>query len=201
MDDLEERMGKDDSHLQELLSIITALTHLPPHTENNRDKMMERQREKEIIKIRLWSLYNESEEIRIYLNQNVRAFNGEKGNPTSFDLLDDLLDDQVYRLSHWRVATEEINYRRFFDINELAAIRMENLPVFQEAYKLIFRLVREGKVTGLRVDHPDGLYNPVEYFYRLQKGCFMQSCSVCRGMRAYNGDAPTKPGRLTSRIV
>ncbi|MFN3531736.1 MAG: malto-oligosyltrehalose synthase, partial [Candidatus Brocadia sp.] len=77
------------------------------------------------------------------------------------------------RLSKWSVATEEINYRRFFDINDLAAIRMENPLVFRETHKLIFKLIREGKVTGLRVDHPDGLYNPSEYFQRLQKNCFL----------------------------
>ena len=174
--DLEKETGKDHPHLQELLSIITALTHLPPHTEKKRPKMMERLREKEIIKKRLWNLYNESDQMRSFIDQNLRIFNGDKENSKSFDLLDELLGRQVYRLSYWRVATEEINYRRFFDINELAAIRMENPAVFGETHKLTFKLIKEGKVTGLRVDHPDGLYNPVEYFYRLQKGCFVQIC-------------------------
>jgi (1->4)-alpha-D-glucan 1-alpha-D-glucosylmutase len=176
IDELEKKMGKDHPHLQELLSIITALEHLPSRTENDREKIMERRREKEIIKRRLWSLYNESGEIRSFINENIRIFNGEKGDRRSFDLLDELLNDQAYRLSHWRVATEEINYRRFFDINELAAIRMEDPLVFKEAHRLIFKLIREKKVTGLRVDHADGLYNPAEYLYRLQKGCFAQFC-------------------------
>jgi (1->4)-alpha-D-glucan 1-alpha-D-glucosylmutase len=176
IDGLEKRMGKDHPHLQELLSIITALTHLPPHTERDREKMAERHREKEIIKRRLWNLYNDCEEIRSLVTGAVLAFTGEKGDPKSFKHLDELLNDQAYRLSYWRVATEEINYRRFFDINELAAIKMENPYVFKEVHKLIFRLIRENKVTGLRVDHPDGLYNPVEYFYWLQKECFTQIC-------------------------
>lgn len=176
IEELEKKMGNDHPYLQELLSIVTAVQHLPPRTEKNAEKVMERRREKEIIKRRLWDLYNRSEEVRSFINENVRVFNGEKGNPRSFDLLDHLLNDQGYRLSHWRVATEEINYRRFFDINELAAIRMENPQVFREAHKLIFKLIRERKVTGLRVDHADGLYNPVEYLYRLQKGCFIQIC-------------------------
>ena len=176
IDDLEKEIGKDHPHVQELLSIITALTHLPPHTERDRPKIMERRREKEIIKKRLSNLYHDSDQIRAFINQNLLFFNGNKENPQSFDLLHELLDGQVYRLSYWRVATEEINYRRFFDINELAAIRMENPLVFNEAHQLTFKLVKEGKVTGLRVDHPDGLYNPVEYFYRLQKGCFTQIC-------------------------
>jgi (1->4)-alpha-D-glucan 1-alpha-D-glucosylmutase len=70
--------------------------------------------------------------------------------------LDGLLSKQVWRLSYWRVATEEANYRRFFDINSLAAVRMEDPVVFQKEHELALRLVRESKVAGLRVDHPDG---------------------------------------------
>jgi (1->4)-alpha-D-glucan 1-alpha-D-glucosylmutase len=176
IEELEKKIGSDHPFLQELLSIITALSHLPPRTEENREKITERRREKEVIKRRLWDLCYKSEEVRRFIEENVRLFNGEKGNPRSFDLLDELLNEQVYRLSHWRVAMEEINYRRFFDINELAAIRMENANVFEEAHQLIFELIRERKVTGLRVDHPDGLYNPAEYFYQLQRSCFIQFC-------------------------
>jgi (1->4)-alpha-D-glucan 1-alpha-D-glucosylmutase len=176
IDELEKKMGGDHSYLQELLSIITALEHLPPCTEKDVEKVMERRREKEVIKRRLWNLYNQSGEVRSFINSNIQIFNGKKGDPKSFDLLDDLLNDQAYRLSHWRVATEEINYRRFFDINELAAVRTEDPVVFKEAHRLIFKLVREKKVTGLRVDHADGLYNPAEYLSRLQKGCFVQCC-------------------------
>jgi len=176
LEDLKKKMGSDDPQLLELLSIVTALEHLPLRTEKNGEKILERRREKEIIKRRLGDLYNKSGEVRAFVDENIRLFNGEKGNPSSFGLLDDLLNEQVYRLSHWRVATEEINYRRFFDINELAAIRMENPKVFREAHRLIFKLIREGRVTGLRVDHPDGLYNPSDYFYQLQRGCFIQFC-------------------------
>jgi len=173
---LEKEIGKDHPQLQDLLSILTALAHLPARSENDREKMMERRREKEVIKRRIWNLYNDSREIRSFINGNLLLFNGEKSRPRSLDLLDDLLNNQAYRLSYWRIATEEINYRRFFDINELAAIRVEHPSVFREVHQLVFKLIREGKVTGLRVDHPDGLYNPVEYFYRLQKSCFVQLC-------------------------
>ncbi len=190
--DLEMEIEKYHPHLLELLSIITALTHLPPHTEKSKPKRMERRREKEIIKKRLLNLYNDSDQIRSFIDQNLRIFNGNKENPKSFDLLDELLDRQVYRLSYWRVATEEINYRRFFDINELAAIRMENPVVFDEIHKLTLKLIKEGKVTGLRVDHPDGLYNPFEYFYRLQKGCFVQIC-LQKLEREMSGKQETEP--------
>jgi (1->4)-alpha-D-glucan 1-alpha-D-glucosylmutase len=176
LEEPKKKMESDHPQLLELLSILTALEHLPPRTEKSREKVMERRREKEIIKRRLWNLYHKSGEIRSFIEENLKIFNGDPEDPRSFDLLDDLLNDQVYRLSHWRVATEEINYRRFFDINELAAIRMEHPHVFNEAHRLILRLIQEGKVTGLRVDHPDGLYDPAEYFYHLQKGCFIQFC-------------------------
>src|ERR1700694_3650192 len=93
------------------------------------------------------------------------------GVPRTFAALDLLLNDQSYRLAFWRVAAEEINYRRFFDVNDLAAIRMELPEVFDEAHKLLLDLVRAGAVTGLRIDHPDGLYLPQEYFEKLQRRC------------------------------
>ncbi|MGE5173291.1 MAG: malto-oligosyltrehalose synthase [Betaproteobacteria bacterium] len=177
---LEHRLRELQSVLQvehpdyaELLSINTALGHLPLYTETDPARIEERRREKEVIKRRLWALFTASAEIRTYVEENVRLFNGTKGDARSFDLLDELLSRQIYRLSYWRVATDEINYRRFFDINGLGAIRMEHHGLFQAAHALIFRLIREESVTGLRIDHPDGLYNPVEYFHRLQRGCLV----------------------------
>ncbi|OGP60722.1 MAG: malto-oligosyltrehalose synthase [Deltaproteobacteria bacterium RBG_13_52_11b] len=196
IDTIEKQLGKDHPHLQELLSIATAIDHLPPRTEKDQQKISERRREKEIIKKRLSNLTLESEAVRSFIDENITLFNGKEGDPRSFDLLDDLLNDQVYRLSFWRVATEEINYRRFFDINELAAIRMENLHIFRETHRLIFKLIRENKITGLRVDHPDGLYDPKEYFSRLQKGCFVQF--ALRAFPNLQGDAALEEeiGRL-----
>jgi (1->4)-alpha-D-glucan 1-alpha-D-glucosylmutase len=183
-EELEQALGAENFCYQELLSIDTALKNLPHHTESDPERIVERYREKEVVKRRLWSLCNECPEIGRFIDRNTAIFNGERGVPASFDLLDELLRRQVYRLSHWRVATEEINYRRFFDINDLAAIRMENPQVFAETHRLIFRLVREGKVTGLRVDHLDGLYDPADYLGQLQWGCYLQ-----RGLAALERSA------------
>jgi (1->4)-alpha-D-glucan 1-alpha-D-glucosylmutase len=98
----------------------------------------------------------------------VESFNGLAGNAASFDLLHELLEAQAYRLAYWRVASDEINYRRFFDVNELAALRMESEPVFEATHKLVFELVSAGMVDALRIDHPDGLFDPAAYFRRLQ---------------------------------
>lgn len=171
---LETLLPIDDPSLVKLLSIMTALSCLPSYTEKEQSKLAERSREKEIIKKRLYKLHKESRAIRDFIDENVRIFNGTKKEPHSFDLLNDLLGKQVWRLSYWRVAAEEINYRRFFDINSLAAIRMEDPVVFKKAHELVLKLIGEGKVTGLRVDHPDGLYDPSEYFKRLQRECFLR---------------------------
>ncbi|NJD69085.1 MAG: malto-oligosyltrehalose synthase [candidate division NC10 bacterium] len=176
LDTLGESLEAENAHFLELQSIITALEHLPPTTETDPEKVTERQREKEIVKKRLARLADECAEARRFIEENVRIFNGKQGDPGSFVLLDALLAAQVYRVAFWRVAGEEINYRRFFDVNDLTAIRMEDADVFQATHKLIFRLIGGGKVTGLRIDHPDGLYEPAEYFRRLQRGVFVAAC-------------------------
>ena len=168
LDALIREAGATHADVLELQSIITALHHLPPREEDDPARLEERHREKDIIKKRLSRLLSDSPTISAFLDENIRRFNGVKDDPRSFDLLDGLLNEQVYRLAYWRVAAEEINYRRFFDINELAAIRMENPNVFTEVHQLIFRLLKEGTVTGLRIDHVDGLYDPGEYLRRLQ---------------------------------
>ncbi len=168
LDALIERAGEDSPYLQELQSIVTALRHLPGRTDLDPPLIRERYREKEIIRQRLAALMRDSPTIAEFVEANILRFNGTPGDPTSFDLLDGLLNEQAYRLAYWRVASEEINYRRFFDINELAAIRMEEEAVLSESHGLIFRLVKEGSVTGLRIDHVDGLYDPARYLGRLQ---------------------------------
>lgn len=179
LEELEQLLGEENASYQELLSIMNALDHLPPYTETEPERIVERYREKEIVKRRLCFLSSESPEIAAYIEKNLVIFNGTAGDPRSFDLLDDLLRQQVYRLSHWRVATEEINYRRFFDINALGAIRMEDPSVFAETHRMVFGLIREGKISGLRIDHIDGLYDPAGYLDRLQYGCFLSKWSSC----------------------
>jgi (1->4)-alpha-D-glucan 1-alpha-D-glucosylmutase len=168
-DALATRLGADDPHIQEYQSILTGLGNLPARTERAPERVRERMREKEVLRRRLARLAETCEPVRTAVEETVRVYNGKLGDPRSFDLLDRLLADQVYRLAYWRVAAEEINYRRFFDINELAAIRMEHDAVFAESHRLILRLVAEGAVTGLRIDHPDGLYDPAGYFQALQR--------------------------------
>lgn len=164
----------DDEAMQEYQSILTALSYLPSRTEIEPERIEEREREKEVIKRRLLALVESSPAVRVALEETIQVFNGTPGDPRSFDRLDELISAQVYRLAFWRVAGEEINYRRFFDVNTMAAIRPELPEVFEATHALILRLLGEGAVTGLRVDHPDGLWNPASYFRHLQQAYLEQ---------------------------
>jgi (1->4)-alpha-D-glucan 1-alpha-D-glucosylmutase len=166
---LEEQLGPESVDLMEYQSIRTAIAHLPTHQETDPERLAERLREKEVVKRRLAALTASSEPVRAFLEGNVGRFNGAADDPDRFDLLDHLLNEQPYRLSNWQVASDEINYRRFFDINELAALSMEKPEVFAATHELILRLAVRGDVTGLRIDHPDGLYDPQQYLERLQR--------------------------------
>lgn len=168
IDRLRERFGDDDPNLREFLSILTSLQNLPPATERDADKMIERHREKEVARERLARLVDAAPAIREHIDAAMAAWNGQPGDPRSFDRLHGLLEEQNYRLAYWRTASDEINYRRFFDVNDLAGIRMEDPVVFEATHGVILRLIADGKVTGLRVDHPDGLYDPIDYVSRLQ---------------------------------
>jgi (1->4)-alpha-D-glucan 1-alpha-D-glucosylmutase len=99
----------------------------------------------------------------------LKGFNGEAGNPASFHRLHKLLEAQAYRIAYWRVAAEEINYRRFFNINELAGLRMELPQLFEHTHRLLFKLIERGNVQGLRIDHIDGLFEPRVYCEQLQQ--------------------------------
>ncbi len=165
---VEPQLAPTDDRLLELESILTALSYLPPREHTDLAKVRERQREKEIIKRRLAALVEGSEVTRTALIEVLININGYKGDPHSFDQLERLLDEQAYRLSFWRVASDEINYRRFFDINDLAAIRVENPDVFATVHRIPFALIQKGLVSGIRIDHPDGLFDPLGYFQDLQ---------------------------------
>ena len=160
---------KDEDFYAELQSILTALEYLPKRTETDPKRIAERTREKEIIKRRLERRCAEAPQVQHAIEKALAQINGNPGDPRSFDKLDELLNAQSYRLAFWRVAAEEINYRRFFDVNDLAAIRVELPKVFDAVHRLLLELVSTGRVTGLRIDHPDGLYLPREYFVKLQQ--------------------------------
>jgi (1->4)-alpha-D-glucan 1-alpha-D-glucosylmutase len=168
LDGLRAALGDDNAELREYLSILTALQNLPSYAERTPERIEERKREKEVARRRLLQLVASSGDIAAHIEAAVRHFNGTPGRPETFDALHELLEHQAYRLAFWRTALDEINYRRFFDVNDLAALRMEEPRVFRDTHGLLTRLIAEGAVTGVRVDHPDGLFDPARYFASLQ---------------------------------
>ncbi|TDE87119.1 malto-oligosyltrehalose synthase [Deinococcus sp. S9] len=150
----------------ELASIARAASNLPRSVTadlSDADRLA-RAQESEVITRRLGALTEASPPVRAALERVVEAVNADPAR------LDALIQEQNYRLASWRVAAEEINYRRFFDINDLAALRMEDPRVFAWAHRKLFELVRDGVVKGVRLDHTDGLFDPAGYFQALQRG-------------------------------
>jgi (1->4)-alpha-D-glucan 1-alpha-D-glucosylmutase len=165
---LRESLGAADANVLELQSVSTAFSHLVRRGVLEPEQQTERSREKEIQKRRLAALCERSPAIRNFLIANVEVLNGKPGDPQTFEGLHELIKAQAFRLAQWRVAADDINYRRFFDINDLAALRTENDPVFQNTHRFILDLIAQGKIDGLRIDHPDGLYDPKKYLSQLQ---------------------------------
>jgi malto-oligosyltrehalose synthase len=169
LDTLVQNFDNDHQIIRDFTALITDCKSLPRRTDLSAKHRQQRQRKIAACKIHLAELCLSRPEIRKFIDQNVTCFNGIAGQPESYNMLHYLLETQAYRLAYWKVASEEINYRRFFDINELAAIRMENKETFDAAHQLLRQMIKKGQVNGLRIDHPDGLSDPYTYYHNLQK--------------------------------
>jgi (1->4)-alpha-D-glucan 1-alpha-D-glucosylmutase len=155
--------------MRELESLVSAFRNLPDRETATPEQIIERDRDEEIHKERLKELLNATPDLLQAVGAAAHEISGNPEDLQSFDALHELLEKQCYRLAYWRVAADDINYRRFFDVNDLAALRMENDAVFDATHRLVLELLREGKLDGLRIDHPDGLYDPAQYFTKLQE--------------------------------
>jgi (1->4)-alpha-D-glucan 1-alpha-D-glucosylmutase len=164
----------DETALREFMSVISQFANLPGNKESAPERIEERSRESQVARERLKRLIADAPWFNGFIQQTLQYFNGQVGQPETFDALHDLLESQAYRLAYWKTAFHEINYRRFFDINGLAGLRVESDEVFPVTHALVMRYLAEGKISGLRIDHPDGLYDPAHYFEALQDG-FLQA--------------------------
>jgi len=171
VDSAQRSTGLDASHphQQELESLMASLAHLPDRRATSEADRRERHREKEVFKRRLERLLGESLAVATAFAAAIERLNGAPGDSRSFDALDRLLGEQSYRLASWRVASQEINYRRFFDINTLVALRIEEPAVFERAHRALFEWFGKKSIQALRLDHTDGLYDPFVYFESLQR--------------------------------
>ena len=159
--------------------LLRGIAHIPPHATTDKSLAVQRREQVSELQSRLRRELQNSEMRRV-MRKALERINGVEGDPTSFNRLHDLLEQQPWRLAYWRVSAEEINYRRFFDINDLVGLRMENPEVFAATHCLIRRLLARREVTGLRIDHCDGLFNPRQYLIRLQ---LLYIASQCMGER------------------
>jgi (1->4)-alpha-D-glucan 1-alpha-D-glucosylmutase len=137
-----------------------------PASADDETGVKERHRTSDALRWELAHLI-EDENLAVDLKQTLTALNGGRENPDSFDQLHQLLEEQNYRLAYWKTGTHEINYRRFFAVDTLVGLHMESKDVFDESHRLLKELLAEEIVSGVRIDHIDGLWDPAEYLERL----------------------------------
>jgi (1->4)-alpha-D-glucan 1-alpha-D-glucosylmutase len=153
----------DRCHSAELGFLGDSLARLPETIESDYSSLLARDRNKEVIRGLLTSLLRTQPEVTAALDTVIEETN------RNLDQLDALISRQNYRLSRWRTAERELVYRRFFDINTLVGVRTEDALVFEDTHRLVLDWLRRGELDGIRVDHPDGLRDPAEYFRRLRE--------------------------------
>ena len=163
LEELKFKLGVSHSGLTKLLGVLYTVRNI-----NSTTVYEERVGQISFAKTMLWELYSGDSTVREFIDKNLHTFNGVPGSASSFELLDRLHSEQLFKLSYWKVATEELNYRRFFTVNDLISVKVEDENVFADSHAFIFHCVNQGLFTGLRVDHIDGLYNPAQYLHRLR---------------------------------
>jgi (1->4)-alpha-D-glucan 1-alpha-D-glucosylmutase len=146
-----------------LAFLADALAQLPAPTSTDYDDLVQRDRDKRVIRAQLDRLLSETPFIAEQVDRVLEDINQ---NPNR---LDDVLEQQSYRLAFWRTAEQDLGYRRFFDVNTLVGLKQENPKVFADTHALVLRWVHEGVLDGVRVDHPDGLRDPKLYFTWLRQ--------------------------------
>jgi (1->4)-alpha-D-glucan 1-alpha-D-glucosylmutase len=156
-------LAAQESGSDYLAFLADSMGRLPGPTLTDRASVTERHRDKEVIHGLLERLFAETPFIGEVVDRTLRQFNGDPAR------LDEILELQSYRLAYWRTAKQELAYRRFFDVNTLVGLRMEDPQVFADTHALIFKWLREGVLDGIRIDHPDGLRDPRQYFDRLRQ--------------------------------
>lgn len=151
------------AHSDALSFVAASYGRLPTPPYQDLPAVRARHRDKVVVNQLLERLCAEEDQVCRAIDRAVRELN------TDHDALDDFLNQQNYRLAFWKTADQQLGYRRFFDVNTLIGLRMERPHVFEETHALILQWLREGVLDGVRVDHPDGLRDPLEYFRRLRE--------------------------------
>jgi (1->4)-alpha-D-glucan 1-alpha-D-glucosylmutase len=162
---LEQEMREDESHYGTFIDCMLELQQWPPSEDVLAQVDIRFLADRRKQKVR--DLYENSPKFRSILDRALEFYNSD--DALSKTMLRELMDQQNYKLTYWRFANGLLNYRRFFNINDLIALRMHDPAVFQFVHEFTIKLVREGIFDGLRIDHIDGLRDPLEYLQRLRK--------------------------------
>jgi (1->4)-alpha-D-glucan 1-alpha-D-glucosylmutase len=165
---LRNLLDEESAAYQEYQGIVAALATVSERDHAPSEVAADRRVRFESIRERLRQLAAASKEIAQLLQENLALFNGKQGDPGSVSNLQKLLSEQYYVLAYWQNVNEVINYRRFFTITDLVGMRVEDSLVFDATHNLILGLIPRGTITGLRIDHIDGLRDPLGYLKRLQ---------------------------------
>ncbi len=152
-------LGNSHAGLERLGDAFATLREWGPHMATQADH----------LKAELAELARTHPDVRSAIAAALDSFNGREGESATWNNLDNLIRGQHWRAAHFRVAADDINYRRFFNINDLAGIREELPEVFDYVHGLLFRLLRDGTLDGVRIDHIDGLLDPKAYLKRLRE--------------------------------
>ncbi|WP_245986030.1 malto-oligosyltrehalose synthase [Azospirillum thermophilum] len=150
-------LGTDHPDLERIGDAFANLAVAQPHQRNRAAA----------LKAELAALVAERPDVAQAVERRLEAFRGEPGDLESWSRLDALIARQNWRVAYFKVAADDINYRRFFNINELAGLRMDEPELFDVAHRFVLRLVEDGTLDGIRIDHIDGLYDPKGYCCRL----------------------------------
>ncbi len=164
LDDLKNEMGEGHPDFVKLHNLFSDLDSF-----KNSGKNEGRNVQLNLIKAGIWKLYRKNPQIRMHMDRRLETVNRDSETAVPFQALEELLNNQVFRLSYWKTAMEEINYRRFFNINDLISLRVEIPGVFEDVHFLVKEYLEKGYFSGLRVDHLDGLYHPADYLKRLRQ--------------------------------
>ena len=143
--------------------LSASFRRLPAPEYGDRRTILARHRDKTVLFGLLSRLCNEEPEVREAIDRTIAELNANE------DELDEFLNQQHYRLAYWKTAGQQLSYRRFFDVNSLVGLRVEREYVFEETHALVLEWLRTGVLDGVRIDHPDGLRDPLAYLKRLRE--------------------------------
>jgi len=203
LNELRDALSEESPAFQEYSGIAAAAAALTDENAASRDAGADRRQRFESLRQRLRQLMTQDPKISDFIAQNLKGVEGQSKDPSSFSSLETILAQQHYLLAYWQNVNEEINYRRFFTINDLVGQRMQDPLVFDATHALILRMIEQGSLDGLRIDHIDGLRDPLGYLRQLNdRVCVaITHAAPCGDSSASEGHAPPRLPVFVEKIL